>query len=158
MCNVMTYYQGLFTPKGEKCFLIQAHENKLLHLSLMGKQELCLRCIFTHNFMNQKRLAIMYFMVSPPGSFYERVLITFVLHLTAYSEERTESRHGYWCYTSNKYQIDASYVEGVCILHSWVIRTSWRSHTVIPHEPKTSSVVRIWQPERVITWKPHSHF
>lgn len=42
VCNVMTYCQGLFTPKGEKCFLIQAHENKLLHLSLMGKEELCL--------------------------------------------------------------------------------------------------------------------
>lgn len=38
MCNVMTYYQGLFTPKGEKCFLIQAHENELLHLSLMGNK------------------------------------------------------------------------------------------------------------------------
>lgn len=42
VCNVMTYCQGLFTPEGGKCFLIQAHENKLLHLSLMGKQELCL--------------------------------------------------------------------------------------------------------------------
>lgn len=38
MCNVMTYYQGLFTSKGEKCFLIQAHENELLHLSLMGNK------------------------------------------------------------------------------------------------------------------------
>lgn len=58
--NVMTYCHGLFTPKGEKCFLIHTHENKLLHLSLMVKQELCLQCIFTHNFRNQKLLAIMF--------------------------------------------------------------------------------------------------
>lgn len=44
--SLMTYCQRLFALKGEKCFLFQAHENKLLHLSLMGKQELCLQCIF----------------------------------------------------------------------------------------------------------------
>lgn len=75
VCNVMTYCQRLFTPKGEKCLLIQAHENKLLHLSLMGKQELCWQCIFTHNSGNWKLLAIMHFMLLLLGSFYVMVFI-----------------------------------------------------------------------------------
>lgn len=36
---------------------------------------------FTHNFRNQKLLAIMCFMVLPLGFFYEMVFITFVLRV-----------------------------------------------------------------------------
>lgn len=51
VCNAMTYCHGLFTPKGEKRVVNQARENKLLHLSLIGKQELCLQHIFYPEFL-----------------------------------------------------------------------------------------------------------
>lgn len=62
--SLMTYCQRLFALNGEKRFLFQAHENKLLHLSLMGKEKSYVCDAFlTHHFRNEKLLAVMYFMV-----------------------------------------------------------------------------------------------
>lgn len=59
----MTYYRRLFTPKAEKSLLTQAHDNKFIHLSLMGNKSW--DC-------NQKLLTVMY-------SRYEMSLLNSIL-------------------------------------------------------------------------------